>query len=167
MTPEDATAGRCRRHLRLVTFLVPLWLVVYFAVGYSRIRTTDIVPFSAWALFVFVPNQPSVYTLTFHMLDGAPLEPPVSLESGELADPHSITSSYLINHFGRALESGDTAAARGYQRLIEANILPRNRAVGWELVNLSYDPLERWATGKTETRTVARFEYNPKSRRVP
>lgn len=157
MSPEDAAAKRARNHLRFVLFLVPLWLAVYFAVGFSRIRGTDIVPFSAWALFVFVPNQPSVYTIAFHSLDGENLDPPVSLESGEIADPGSITSYYLINHFGRALASGDTAAARGYRTLIEANVLPAKRAVGWELVNLTYDPLERWKTGTIEARSVARF----------
>jgi hypothetical protein len=154
-TAQDES--RNQRTLRRVMLWIPVWLTVYFVIGTSRMRSPDIVPFSAWALFVFVPNQPSTYTIVFTAIDGKPLDPPVSLESGAFADPHDINGYYLINHLGMALHKGDSADARYFRVRVESNVLPQNRPVEWELINLRYDPLERWISGKTERRTVARF----------
>jgi len=158
---NDATEGKNRKTLGRVLLWIPVWLAVYFVVGGSRMRTTDIVPFSAWALFVFVPNHPSTYTLTFTGLDGKPLDPPVTLESGAIADPHNVNSIYMINHLGMALQKGDSADAAYFRGLVEANVLPPHRRVEWELVNQQYDPLERWKTGRTDRRAVARFTTEP------
>jgi hypothetical protein len=145
------------RALAFARVLVPASLAVYFAVGYARIRTTDWVPFSAWALFVYVPNRPATYTLKFQAADGKPLQPPVAFESGKFGDPGDITAYYLINHFGMAWEKGDAEKAQKFQALVEANVLPRDRKLEWELMRVTYDPIRRWKTGAVEETPLARF----------
>ncbi len=145
-----------RRYLAFVKIFVPLCLAVYFAAGYARIRSTDIVPFSSWALFVFVPNQPAVFTLQIDSLDGRALNPPERFEDGTFANSHDITAYYVINHFGMAWEKGDAEEIRKFRLLLEKNVLPAKR-VDWELVKITYDPLERWKTGAVSRSFVARF----------
>jgi len=148
--------SRKKGYLAFVEIFVPLCLAVYFVVGYTRIRTTDIVPFSAWALFVFVPNQPSVFTLQLDSLNGSALIPPERFEDGTFTNPHDITAYYIMNRFGIALEKGDSGEVRKFRALLEENILPAKR-LDWELVKITYDPLERWKTGKISRQSVAHF----------
>jgi hypothetical protein len=143
-------------YLAFVKIFVPLCLTVYFVVGFSRIRTTDIVPFSAWALFIFVPNQPSIFTLQLDSLNGSALIPPERFEDGAFTNPHDITAYYLINRFGIAWEKGDTKDIRKLRSLLEKNILPA-KPLDWELIKITYDPLQRWKTGNVSRQSVAHF----------
>ena len=140
-----------------VRIFVPVCLGLYFLIGYARIRTTEWVPFSAWALFVFVPNQPSTYAVRLLALQGKQFEPPLDLEKAEgvVANPHDITAYFLINKLGAAWEREDLNAAKGFRKLLEANSLPKG--MEWELKKTTYDPLLRWHTGIRAEKGLARF----------
>jgi hypothetical protein len=137
--------------------LVPLCLAVYFLAGYARIRTTDWVPFSAWALFVFVPNEPVAYGVKIHSAGDRVFDPPLDFKQadGVVAAPHDVVAAFNIDKLGFALEKGDSAAAARFRGLLEANALPK--AARWDLVRLAYDPVDRWKTGRVSESIVKRF----------
>jgi hypothetical protein len=137
--------------------LVPFCLAAYFLMGYARIRTTDWVPFSAWALFVFVPNEPVAYGVKLRSAGDRVFDPPLDFKraDGIVANPHDIVSAFNIDMLGFALEKGDSAAADRYRGLLEANALPK--AARWDLVRLDYDPVDRWKTGRAAESIVRSF----------
>lgn len=154
--PMQVTSFWRMGYSAFVKVFVPVCLIVYFLVSFARIRTTDIVPFSAWALFVFVPNHPEVFTLKFDSAEGKPLNPPVPFDAGVFGNPHDITAYYILNHFGMAWEKGDAKETLRFRILVEKNVLPP-KPLSWYLVKITYDPLERWRTGIVSEKTLAHF----------
>jgi hypothetical protein len=134
-----------------------LCLAAYFLVGYARIRTTDWVPFSSWALFVFVPNEPVAYGVKLRAAGDRVFDPPLDFRQadGIVAAPHDIVSAFLIDKLGFALEKGDSASVEGYRALLEANAL--GKTTRWDLVRLKYDPVDRWKTGNAAESIVKSF----------
>lgn len=152
------------RYERFVAYLVPFSLAAYAVIGFSRIRSTDLIPFSAWALFVFVPNEVNSYTVHLLQVEGQALPAPVDYghADGLVPDAHDIQSYYLINHFGMARAKGDSASALHFRRLFEANGLKvQQGATTYALVQNQYDPLERWKTGAVKQKELARFTVRP------
>ncbi len=152
------------RYDRFVAALVPFALAVYTLLGFSRIRTTDWIPFSAWALFVFVPNEVQSYSVHLLEVEGQVLPTPVeySHADGLVPDAHAIQIYYVINHFAMARAMGDSAEAFRFQRLFETNGLQLQKGMTrYALVQNQYDPLERWKTGAVKQIELARFAVSP------
>jgi hypothetical protein len=152
------------RYERFVAAVVPFALAAYAVVGFSRIRGTDWIPFSAWALFVFVPNEVHSYTVHLLEVDGRTLPAPVeySRADGLVPDAHSIQSYYLINHFAMARAKGDSAEAFRFRSLFETNGLKAQKgATRYALMRNQYDPLERWKNGAIRQMELARFTVTP------
>jgi len=97
-------------------------------------------------------------------VEGRPLPKPVDYGNAEglVPDAHDVLPHYLINHFGAALAKGDTARALHFQKLFESNGLTLEKgATTYALIEVIYDPLERWKSGKTKRRELARYTLLP------
>ena len=142
-----------------VNVFIPCLLLIYFLVGFSRIRTTDWVPFSAWALFVFVPNTPETYSIKIKSTGNKIFNPPVDVfsQESEVRNANDITLFYLVNKLGYNLTKSNQEEVLKNKFLIESNYL--KKGMEWVLVRTSYDPIERWQTGKKMETEVEAYHY--------
>src|SRR5262249_11347688 len=80
---------------------------------------------------------------TFH-----PPKPMIEVE-GLLRSPHSSTNYQLVQRYGRAVESGDRAAADEAWRLLQSKFAS-TEPLHFEIVKRTYDPLDRARGGSVE-----------------
>ena len=146
---------RRRRHLVLI-------LLVYClggTVSQKVLRVDEIFPFFGWSLFTKVPNVDERYRVLILRHRQTELDPPVPY----LRAPNSMAAGNryhgrkVIQALGRAFDAGDEAGVQERRRQLETNYL-RGR-VRYELIFESYDPYEKWRTGKNlERRSLAVFD---------
>ena len=133
-------------------------LVVEFVVGMVGYLTPrkEIFPLASWFLFLLVPHHTNDYDLILRGGDGHPIDPPrpYSQLPGLVATPHSIVTYQLVQQFGEAVARRDDARSRSLRRQIESQFaVPR---VQYDLVLNTYQPVERWETGRVRARRTLR-----------
>ena len=135
-------------------------LVVEFAVGMGGALTPrqEIFPFASWFLFLLVPSHTNDYDLILRSNQGIAIEPPLpySQLSWLVSSPQSIVTYNLVQQLGDAEASHDAARSRKVRRLVDA--LFTQPHVRYDLVRNTYEPVERYETGRVRTRqTLAAF----------
>ena len=141
---------------RLLVGGIRWFLIIYFVGGLLGALTPkhEIFPVSSWFLFPVTPNPDTKFALRLYRVEGKTLEPPRFYEEadGFVADPQSIIVYEVTQELGKAERRRDAPAIAEMRHNIETNyIRPPCR---YELVAVTYDPVERWKTGKVQTETI-------------
>jgi hypothetical protein len=136
------------------------FLVLYFVVGLASLATPrqEIFPIYSWFLFATVPNQDEKYDVRIYSVGHYKMETPVFYNDGAaniVLDPHSITAYKIIQKMGEAYTRDQMKEFRRYRKLFEKNALWSN--TDYEIVKVSYDPIQRWETGKTDVSPLVRL----------
>lgn len=125
-------------------------LAAEFFLGFGGALTPrgELFPFASWLLFSLVPYHTNEYDLRLEAPPGRPDAAPVSFSEAEnfVRNPHSIVTFQLIQQLGRAVQARRDGEARRLRTQIEA-FLPSPK-VRYDLVMLTYDPVQRWKTGQ-------------------
>ncbi len=100
-------------------------------------------PFASWSLFSLVPGRRSEFDLIVHTAEASQ---PFNQADRLVYHPHSIVAHEIIQQFGDAERAGDAAASRSLRRQIEQEFIPA--VTGYDLVRVTYTPVERWRTGR-------------------
>ena len=158
LTAKIAPHPSRRGYQRLRATAVAL-LVVEFVVGMGGFLNTpsrEIFPFASWFLFLLVPYHTEDYDLILHSNDGNPIEPPQPYTRVEwlVLNAHSIVSYNLVQQLGDAVARRDEARVRRLRRQLDA--LFTQPRVGYDLVRNTYQPVERYETGRVRTRHTVR-----------
>jgi hypothetical protein len=131
-------------------------LAAEFILGFGGALTPrgEIFPFASWLLFSLVPYHTSEYDLRLEVPDGKPVS---FSEAGSLVrNPHSIVTFQLIQQLGRAVAARRNSETRRLRAQLEAFF--QAPKVHYDLVTLTYDPVQRWNTGQIlAIRQVAAF----------
>lgn len=138
------------------------FLAVYASVGLATEialpgHEKSAIPFFSWFLFTRVPNQMHIYAVRVLEYEGRTLEPPVLLQGtiGIMANPFSPKTHVLIQEWGRSIAAGATAERQRLRKIFENTFL--RPPVRYELILLTYDPLERWRNGTIRITPIEEF----------
>lgn len=133
------------------------FLCFYAVAGFSTFfllgeADKNVPPVFHWFLFSWTPNEGGQvqYAVRFTAVEGATLaEPLLYAEAADIAvDRRSGRARDLVNRLARALESGDGAEAERIRTAFE-DAFVRGEAE-YEVIRITYDPIERFATGAVE-----------------
>jgi hypothetical protein len=146
---------------RLKTGLVLFVALVFFGGLASLPRLNqETFPFYSWFLFALTPQAQIKYNirideLALYKLEEAKMTVYYEQAGGIVGQPHSPTAHKIIQRLGAAYVRGDKAEVERQRRLLEGNFLPLpNR---YTLVEIWYDPIERYRTGEQTAKELARF----------
>ncbi len=149
------------RALKRIRNGIVLMLAVYFVAGSISQKmlpgVDEIFPFFGWSLFSRVPNTATRYEVIVSRHNRQDVDPPEPYLKArlELVKGSRHLGRKVIQLLGTALEEGDRKRADELQRLFEGSYLA-GHDVRYEVVWESYDPLEKWRTGKSlERRSIA------------
>ena len=150
-----------KRYRRLQLFVVAA-LLFQLVVGLGGALTArkEIFPFTSWFLFSMVPYETTDFDLILRALGDQPLEPPRTFGqgSGLVSQPHSIVAYQLIQQLGDAETAHDAARVQALRRQIEGQFLVP--AIHYDLVRVTYTPVERWQTGRArKTEPLRSYVY--------
>lgn len=136
-------------------------LAVYFVAGTISQKmlpgVDEIFPFFGWSLFSHVPTTATRYEVLIFRHNHRAVDPPEPYLTArdELVKGSRHLGRKLIQGLGEAFDEGDAELSEQLRRTFEANYLA-GRHVRYEVVHESYDPFEKWHTGKNlEYRSVA------------
>ncbi len=119
----------------------------------------EVFPLYSWFLFALTPEPVRTRTeLRLLELDGQAPRVPMPLEScRELVTPaQAPTVVRLARDLGRACAAQDESEVQRLRRTLEDNFV--RRAARYELVELSYSPVERLHGGTEQVRKVREFK---------
>jgi hypothetical protein len=116
----------------------------------------ELYPFYSWSLFALVPNMEHRYTARIYEANGEIMEPPTLFEEARrnVRQPHSAAVLQLFTRLARAHEAGQEAEVERLLRLVDDHI---PRPARFELVRLTYQPVERWRNGTQEETPIRMF----------
>lgn len=140
------------RYRRLQIFVAAaLAFVMVVGLGGTLTPRHEIFPFASWFLFSLVPGKRSDFDLILHAASDEPPEQgrPYSQANGLVFHPHSIVAHTIIQELGDAEQNGNTVSSRALRRQIEVEFVPA--VTRYDLVRVTYDPVERWRTGRVLT----------------
>jgi hypothetical protein len=144
---------------RILRGWVALFLAGYFSLGLLTLLLPrrEVFPLYSWFLFALVPGRESQYALRLQEVSGQKLAEPLLYQDAEslVADPHSVTVRELVQQFGLAVENGRAREQFRIRRIMEKDHLPS--PCRYEVVIITYDPLDRWRTGRYEVRSLAQY----------
>ncbi|OAI43086.1 hypothetical protein AYO41_02865 [Verrucomicrobia bacterium SCGC AG-212-E04] len=144
-----------KKYRRLQAALTAL-VVGTFALGMvSAVRPSgEIFPFASWFLFSLVPQRVTSYEIRVHSWGDQKFEPakPLIEIDGLVRSPQSSLVFQLVQRFGRAVEAGNATERDNAWRLLQARF-SNSAPVRYDLIKLSYDPMER-ARGEVVEHTV-------------
>ena len=147
------------KRYRLLVRSICWFLVIYFVGGLLGALTPkhEIFPVSSWFLFPVTPNPDTKFALRLYRVEGKTLEPPRFYEEadGIVSDPRSIDVYEAVQMLGKAERRGDLPVIARIRRIIDSNsVMPPCR---YELVTVTYDPVERWKTGEVQIETIEMY----------
>lgn len=148
---------------RVIWKTVLIGLFLYMVIGFLTFdiknkKSNEVFPVFSWFLFAEVPQKNHIrYTIRIYEIDGKTLPVPLLFaEAGAYSNPHSVSANKLIQDLGKALVENQIQEVKGIRELLEQNQIHRvNR---YELIQLTYDPVERFKTGKAEEKSIAFFQ---------
>jgi hypothetical protein len=157
---DDATFRTLQKGLAVfLCFYFVAGLSTFFFLGESD---KNVPPLFHWFLFSWTPNEAGQvqYSVRVTSVDGTKLEKPLFYaELDGVIDLRTGRARDLMNRLARALEAGDSQRASEIREAFEKAYL--KRAVEYEVVRITYKPLERFRTGALERVDVlAEFETN-------
>jgi hypothetical protein len=119
----------------------------------------EVFPLYSWFLFALTPEQVRTRTeVRLLELDGRSPGPAVALETDRelVSVVQAPTVVRLARDLGRACAAGDEAEVRRLRQTLEDNFI--HRPARYELVEVSYRPIERLHCGTEQTRSVRQFD---------
>lgn len=158
--PPDVSVGVTPpKAFRWVMWAVPALLIFYFFGGLATKRIGEVFPVFHWALFASFSEEVTRYEVRVVEQDGQRFDPPLRLQETEeysqwMAASHDIYHTpKVIRYFGATYEAGREARAEELRAAFERNFLPGDE-VRYQLVKLTYNPLERYRTGAVQEASV-------------
>ena len=150
---------------RAFRLLIPLIMLGYLAVAFQAPPAgfTETFPFFNWRLFPSAPpglaSRPEILV---HSIDGKTLEPPELFYSlGDhfrSAARGDVLVSKTTVQLARAIARGNPSDIDSLIRVLEETYFSEAREMKYSLVQVSYDPIERYRTGEIRTmREIAAF----------
>ncbi len=151
-----------------ITKILLLFLFLYFLIGVTARLGMDneeqVYLVSSWYLYSKVP--PSIqkdFTVLVHQVGGKVYSPPLFID-----DTQGIVFSSLVdyNHslvhnvrdLGRAVLFGEKMEITRAQTELESKFI--TRPISYELVQISFNPIDRWKTGKIlQSQSLAKFTF--------
>lgn len=126
----------------------------------------EVFPFFCWFLFPITPNTVQHYALELQTVGGQPVSAGTTFQTLHLVqDPQAMDVWVSTQALGKAQEAGDAATVDRIRRRLEANFLPAPSR--YRLVKKTFDPLERWETGKEQTEVIADYAAPTGCQRSP
>ncbi len=145
------------RYRRLQIFVAAaLALVMAIGLGGTLTPSHEIFPFASWFLFSLVPGRRSEFEVILRVIDNKPVEPGRPFRQADFLvhHPHSIVIHEIIQKLGAAEEARDAKTSRALRRQIEGEFDPAISR--YDLVRVTYKPVERWKTGRVQDTAVVR-----------
>ncbi|MES2307254.1 MAG: hypothetical protein V4507_00185 [Verrucomicrobiota bacterium] len=138
-------------------------LIAYLIAGIltfdiQKKKSNEKFPIFSWFLFADVPQKHHVrYTIKIYRADNVDLPQPLMFSEAALySNPKSVSANKLIQDMGRAIEFHDDQWLQQAREVFEQNQIIRVQR--YELIKLTYDPVERYQTGKMESDSIRFFE---------
>jgi len=145
-----------------VARLFPLFIAgFYILVAFYSARLDsrpELFPFFNWSLFSSSSGDRNEYALLVRSVDDKPLaQPRLYYDMKETfmhARQRDINVSKVVQELGSALHQKKPGLADEKRRMIEQRFMADAPRVQYDLVMLSFDPIERLKTGKIQKERV-------------
>ena len=140
---------------KLLRKIIMAFLIFYFSVGlfarYLSDGVEDVYPFFSWFLFSKVPARIQIdFAIRIHEFAEKRFEPPIFFEKAKgIYDKTSYSTTdyyHLVQLLGMSLQSNRMNEVKRLRRELEKNFL--SYPVVYEVVELKFNPIERWKTGQ-------------------
>lgn len=152
------------RAYRLKKTLVLLFFITYGLVQCAGQLTSprrEYFPIFGWSLFSTATNPDNSLEVEILRIGDTKFAEPVNFfELDAYFEAASSRSTNVLKSAGRVLNlhRGDPAAAEAARRVFEITYFGAQVTVDYQFVAVTYDPIERWRTGKVlERQLVGRF----------
>ncbi len=124
----------------------------------SKRKSNEIFPVFSWFLFAEVPQKKHIrYTIRIYRADNRDLATPLLFaNASEYLNPKSVSANKLIDEIGRSVGGADETEVQHLREILEENQI--NRIQRYELLKLTYDPVERYQTGKMQVESIRFFD---------
>lgn len=138
---------------------IPLLLFIYLVGGIATKFTHEVFPFFHWALFANVTPIVERYELRVVSIYDQIYDTPIALSElpafreKMLSTPDIYDSLKAVNRLGSSLRKNHLRAER-LREMLERNYLPEER-IRYQIVKVSYKPVERYLTGNIISQRVA------------
>ncbi len=147
------------RKYQLIVIGVHFFLVFYLIGGLLSSLTPkhEVFPVYCWFLFPLTPNPEIKFALLLHQVGGKTLDSPQYYEkaSAIVDDPHSISVYKIVQQLGKAENRNNTSEIERLRLILEKNYIPLSSR--YELVAVTYDPVDRWKTGNMLEKSVRTY----------
>lgn len=123
--------------------------------------TNEIFPVFSWSLFTWIPNDFRDYALRVIAVDNENLHPTLYFQEAGYWFPetHSMPAYDSIQKLGAAVAANDAKRIEEIRQFLEPIYLGGVKSVRYDVVERSFDPLERWECGEFNTvRSLSSFE---------
>jgi hypothetical protein len=134
-------------------------LALYFVIGVCvnyLTPTREVYPFFSWNLFSGIPNVGHETVLEILLYEGTEYDPPLQAAENAFVFQyaHQTPNYYrpLITDLGNAIKSHDAPRIADDRKKLERVFPPS--PVRYRIVEITYDPLERWNTGALRSRNI-------------
>ena len=151
------------RSYRRIWFYIVGGLFLYLVGGIltfdlAKKKSNEVFPLFSWFLFADVPQKNHVrYTLRILRADDRDLVPALFFsEATAFANPKSVSANKLIDEIGRSIVRQEEGEVQRLRQTLEENQI--HRIQRYELLKLTYDPVERYQTGKMQVVSIRIFE---------
>ncbi len=116
----------------------------------------EVFPFASWFLFSLVPDRVTTYELRVRQFDGRTFDPPRALAAVEnlAGSPRSATTFEAVQRYAQSVRDGDEARQAATWQALCARMV-RFDLLRFEVVEQTFDPIERFRAGRAAERVVA------------
>lgn len=155
------------KHRKLKAFIATVFISyacsgAILAISSTLIKSAnEIFPVFSWSLFTFIPNDFHDYALRIIAIDNENLNPTLYFQDAGhwFPETDSMSAYDSIQKLGTAVSAKDVKRIEEVRQFLEPIYLGEVKSVSYEIVERSFDPLDRWKYGKFNTvRSLGFFE---------
>ena len=152
-------------YIGLKIFLVS-FLVLYCTGGFlshQRKPEQEVYPFFSWFLFPSVPYIQTEFVILIHEFNGKTIEPPrFSTEIKGVLSFHGAGYYKITQELGRGILNENEDKIENLREQFEKLFL--SHPVLYEVVQITFDPIERWKTEKIlHKKSISMFHTQEKN----
>jgi hypothetical protein len=161
--------ARVRRY-EVYKYAAPLFVGIYFVVvivGMGAFHQPELFPFFNWSLFSNSYSERSDAVIRLDSINGKSL--PSSRLYYEMSDIFRYAKdrdsfvSKVVTRLANAIRAGDEPTISELRKLIEGRFMAEIKSAEYDVVELTYDPIERLRKGKVKDAVVlATYEKVPR-----
>ena len=137
---------------KFILIVIFSYFIAGISIGFLNVKDEEVFPFFSWSLFSRIPNRGYQYSVQITEYNGQIIKPVLFQKASSIVNKsHSSEPDRIIQNMGKNFDK-NTQEFEKMKNLLEGNYL--GNTTKYNLVLLTYDPLQKWKTGKQNIRIL-------------